>query len=74
MKLGQIALIAFIVLAVIIVAFLLLMCCMYCPTLFGGRNQGYENQQNYYPNNIGMETQWVENLKKVQLLFCWHWQ
>ena len=57
MKLGQIALIAFIVLAVIIVAFLLLMCCMYCPTLFGGRNQGYENQQNYYPNNIGMETQ-----------------
>ena len=54
MKLGQIALIAFIVLAVIIVAFLLMMCCMYCPTLFGGRNQqGYENQQNYYPNNIG---------------------
>ena len=74
MKLGQVALIAFIVLAVIIVAFLLMMCCMYCPTLFGGRNQGYENQQNYYPNNIGMQKQWNTNYRNkcniLKITFC----
>ena len=49
MRLGQAALIAFIILVVVLVAFILLMCCVQCPSLFGGR-QAYYAQD---PNNLG---------------------
>ena len=54
MKIGQIALIAFILLVAVVVCFLLLMCCMYCPTLFGGgyRGQPQPETGGYYPTNI----------------------
>lgn len=57
MKLGQVALIAFIILVIVIVAFLLLMCCMYCPMLFGGgRQHGYQaDQQGYYQPNVSTQ-------------------
>ena len=54
MKVGQVALIAFILLVAVVVCFLLLMCCMYCPTLFGGgyRGQPQPETGGYYPTNI----------------------
>ena len=54
MKIGQVSLIAFIVLVAVIVCFLLLMCCLYCPTLFGGgyRGQPQPEAGGYYPSNI----------------------
>jgi len=57
MKIGQIALIAFILLVAVVVCFLLLMCCMYCPTLFGGgyRGQPQPETGGYYPTNIQVE-------------------
>ena len=55
LKLGQVALIAFIVLVVFVVAFLLLMCCMYCPSLFGGGYQQHQQHPDhgYYNQNMG---------------------
>jgi hypothetical protein len=54
MKLGQVALIAFIILVVVVVAFLLLLCCMYCPSMVGGRNRNDQDFQPmpYYPSHI----------------------
>ena len=54
MKIGQVALIAFIVLVAVVVCFLLLMCCMQCPSLFGGgyRGQPQPEAGGYYPSNV----------------------
>ena len=67
MKVGQVALIAFILLVAVVVCFLLLMCCMYCPTLFGGgyRGQPQPETGGYYPTNIqGMDYSENDNLEK----------
>ena len=68
MKIGQIALIAFILLVAVVVCFLLLMCCMYCPTLFGGgyRGQPQPETGGYYPTNIqGIYYSENDNLEKI---------
>ena len=68
MKIGQIALIAFILLVAVVVCFLLLMCCMYCPTLFGGgyRGQPQPETGGYYPTNIqGIYYSKNDNLEKI---------
>ena len=68
MKVGQVALIAFILLVAVVVCFLLLMCCMYCPTLFGGgyRGQPQPETGGYYPTNIqGIYYSENDNLEKI---------
>ena len=75
MKIGQVSLIAFIVLVAVVICFLLLMCCLYCPTLFGGGHRGQPQPEagGYYPSNVQGTYDELFLGRDLEVLTLWAW-